>query len=89
MIANVAMADSAHEYDILLPHGVRSYRLRFRESADMLLAEVAGGTVTGPYVTVASGSELSVNLAQIIEPNGKQFFLRCPTQAGTAEIFAW
>jgi hypothetical protein len=55
----------------------------------MLLAEVAGGTVTGPYVTVASGSELSVNLAQIIEPNGKQFFLRCPTQAGTAEIFAW
>ena len=89
MILNIPMSDTAHEYEVVLPHGVRNFTVRLRESADMLLSEVAGATVTGPYLTVPSGSTLTAVLAQVIEPTGKVLFARCPTQQGTVEVFAW
>jgi len=90
MISNTAMADSAHEYPVVIPRGTRSYRLRLREPAALLLAEVEGGTLAGAsYITIDAGNELSMNLRQIIEAGGETLWLRAPDGQGTAELFCW
>ena len=89
MISNIALTNAAQEYALLLPRGTRSYRLRLREAAAMRVAETEGATLASSYFTIASGTVLAVDDIDVIEAGGRTLWLRCPSQAATAEVFSW